>query len=153
MQPGLMARIHRRVKDILADAVKDYESFESYYRFRYETTAVIVMPILCADTHVMVRIAALVLQGVAPHPNLWKRISEINNQYMIGKLCYWDSDQMLTFEHSLLGDDLSRDEFLSILNFITLTADALDERIQEEFGGKRFIECEVFFEEPQDPIK
>lgn len=30
MQPGLMARIHRRVKEILADAVKDYESFESY---------------------------------------------------------------------------------------------------------------------------
>ena len=132
--------VREKIDRYLGEIVTSYEKGADFYRFRYETTAVIVVPMLWAETHVMIRIAAMVLQDLDPQPKLWERIAQANNQYMVGKLCYWPDDRLLTLEYYIFGDYLDREELATALKLIAITADELDEKLQAEFGGKRFVD-------------
>jgi len=139
MNPSLQ-QLANRVERYLDHIVSHYDKGDGYYRFRYESTALIVVPLQWGEQHTMVRIAAGVLLEIDPSPLLWETIARTNKDYLIGKLCYWPEDRSLLYEYFMLGDYLDEEELLTALTMVAYTADHLDDELQKILGGRRIFD-------------
>ncbi len=138
MSENILDTVKTKIQRFLGEMVNTYEVGPDFYRIRYESTALMVRPFVWQEKRVMVNFSCMVLREVPFHPNLWKRIAELNGAYLFGKAVYYADNKLLTWEHYLLGDYMDKDEFLSACSLMATTANDLDDKLQKEFGGKKF---------------
>jgi len=130
-----------KIQRFLGEMVGTYEVGPDFYRVRYESTALMIRPFAQQEKRVMVHFSCVILREMPFHPNLWKRIAELNKEFMFGKAAYYPDDKLLTWDHFLLGDFMDKEEFTSACSMMVMTANDLDDMLQREFGGKKFTDA------------
>jgi len=141
MTEPILDTVKGKIQRYLGEMVGTYEVGPTFYRVRYESTALMIRPFVWQEKRVMVNFSCILLREMAFHANLWKRIAELNRDFMFGKAAYYPEDKILTWEHFLLGDFLDKDEFTSACSLMVMTANELDDKLQQEFGGKKFTDA------------
>lgn len=93
----------------------------------------------------LVRITAPLLRAVDPTPALYEYLAREAPRLWFGNIAVWDDEQnkgklSLTLGHTLLGDYLDEEELRAAMYGILNSADDLDDRMQQRFGGKRWTD-------------
>lgn len=92
----------------------------------------------------LVIITAPVLFDVELTPELYKHVALHADDWLFGSLALWPKEDTntgtLLMRHTLLGDYLDKDELMYAVYGIAGSADELDDQLQAQFGGKRFID-------------
>lgn len=94
----------------------------------------------------LVRISSPILRDVKPTPELYEFIAREAPRSWFGSISVWDDEEnkgmlSLTFGHTLLGDYLDEEELASAMWGVLNSADELDDKLQQRFGGKRWVEA------------
>ena len=97
------------------------------------------------EPETIVCLTAPVLFGVKPTPELFKWIAMEGNNTVFGHLRVMEDHPergglFIQFRHNLLGDYLDEKELEHAIWAVLHTADAIDDELQQRFGGTRFIE-------------
>jgi len=58
----------------------------------------------------------------------------------VGRFSYTPDRRELWFEHAILGDDLQESEIVHALDAVAETADAVDDRLATQHGGRRYLD-------------
>lgn len=93
----------------------------------------------------LVRVTAPLLRAVDPAAALYEYLAREVPRLWFGNVAVWDDEQnkgklCLTLGHTLLGDYLDEEELRAVLYGILSSADDLDDRLQQRFGGKRWTD-------------
>ncbi|MFO1078789.1 MAG: hypothetical protein U1E73_13790 [Planctomycetota bacterium] len=93
----------------------------------------------------LVRITAPLLRDVTPTPALYEYLAREAPRLWFGNIAVWDDEVnkgklALTLGHTLLGDFLDEEELSSAMYGIHNSADELDDKMQQRFGGKRWTD-------------
>ena len=89
---------------------------------------------------------APLLRGVVPTPALYEYLARETPKLWFGSIAVWDDEKdqgklSLTLSHTLLGDFLDEEELSSAMYGVLNSADELDDRMQQRFGGKRWTDA------------
>jgi hypothetical protein len=141
MTESMLDTVKAKIQRFLGELVNTYEVGPDFYRVRYDSTALMIRPFVWQEKHVMVSFSCMVLREMPFHANLWKRIAEMNKDFLFGKAVYYAESKILVWEHYLLGDFMDKDEFMSACSLMVMTANDLDDKLQKEFGGKKFSDA------------
>ena len=95
------------------------------------------------SSRTLVDLSAPVLFGVSPTPELWEYVALNADNWIFGHL--WaakddDGNVTLILSHRLLGDFLDPEELKSAVAGLAITAEEVDDKLAEQFGGRRFHE-------------
>jgi hypothetical protein len=84
------------------------------------------------------RIYSVILRDIpkGQDPGILSRINLINGNLSIGKFVYSQPNSIIGFEHSLLARGLTAQSLAGTVVEMCNWADALDHRLQQEFGGR-----------------
>jgi hypothetical protein len=91
----------------------------------------------------VVLVFAQVLLNVPLTPDLYKYVALHSDDLVFGHLVLAEMDDntgMLLISHTLLGDYLDEDELLYAVYGVAGAADEFDDKLQQQFGGKRFTD-------------
>ena len=95
------------------------------------------------DDDTVVEVVSPVLFDVPKTPELLEWVARSMSKYRFGTFFIVDSDDgnlNLLYRITLLGTYLDLPEFEAAYLFVAITADELDNELQEKFGGERFYE-------------
>lgn len=95
------------------------------------------------DPETLVQIWATVLRDVAPSPELFEWAAREGGGYFFGHVRVVDGEPgsgklRLVMAHTLLGDFLDQRELEAAMYGVLTSADELDDKLKERFGGKRW---------------
>ena len=121
---------------LLEQAVREYEAVGDRYEVPYQSTRVIVHPMEWTRGRTLLRIIAPIIADVDPGPELFERLSGLNNTTIFGK--FYHRDRTVFIEHNLLGESVDTMEFRAALASVAHHADHLDDALQAEFGGHKW---------------
>jgi len=98
------------------------------------------------EPRTLVRIVAPLLRGVVPAPALYEYLARETPKLWFGSIAVWDDEKdqgklSLTLSHTLLGDFLDEEELSSAMYGVLNSADELDDKMQQRFGGKRWTDA------------
>ena len=113
------------------------------FSFRIDSARVFVGVNEWAETHVIVRIFAIVLEGVALTQELKDHVLFEGSSYYFGTLQLETRDDGLVnliFRHNILGDFLDEEELMIACQAVGGFAEEEDDVLQQRFGGQRFHE-------------
>jgi hypothetical protein len=108
------------------------------------STAVFVGVRKFGDEITAVTVTAPVLVGVAITDDLFNFLGRNSGSYIIGRFSVMNPEtsailaSCLVFEHSVLGEHLTKDELLLLCSVIGHTADEVDDSFKLAFGGELF---------------
>lgn len=93
----------------------------------------------------LVHVSSPILWGVDPSPELFEWIARQGSQYYFGRVAAFDDSAnpgkiFLAMLHTLLGDYLDEEELKAATWGVLMTADELDDELQQKFGGKRWAD-------------
>ena len=131
-----LVTLREKTKRMLEHAVREYESVADRFEVPYQSTRVIVHPIDWTNGRTLLRIIAPILVDVEPDPELFKKLSELNNTTIFGK--FYVRDRTIFIEHNLLGESVDTLEFRATLASVAHHADHLDDHLLAEFGGRKW---------------
>lgn len=97
------------------------------------------------DGHTLVRLMAPVLRDAPASPELFRWVTTEGQYYRFGTMTAVEHDDGtvdLYFDHTLLGTFLDEDELMVAFGAVITTADALDDELEERFGGKKLFDVE-----------
>lgn len=139
-----LLELRDQVQRILSEGVGSLEvGPEGVLTFRHQSTRVFVN---CREqdldegrTRSLVFITAPILIGVPPTPDLFEYVATNADNWMFGHLSAHPSDSAIDIlmTHTLLGDYLDAEELRTAAFGIALTANDLDDELQQRFGGTR----------------
>ena len=130
-----LLKLIERTEQLLGQAVRDFSRVGDRFEVPYQSTRVIVHPIDWSPGRTLLRVIAPVVLGVKGTPELYQRLSDLNNTTIFGK--FYFMDETVWIEHNLLGETLSWEEFRAVLASAAPNAEHLDEALMTEFGGRR----------------
>jgi len=144
------AIVKEKVQRILIDDLDlSVRLMSDGYQVAYDSTAANIEIIEQGDTdenrRVVIRIWALIVRDVPGTPELFKWLAEEGGHYIFGS-CTWNPNPaepplgMVSFDYAILGDYLDSEELSTALGAVITVANELDEQLQEQFGGKRFVD-------------
>ena len=98
------------------------------------------------EPRTLVRVFATVLRGVQPSPALYEYIVRQAPTRWFGNIAVYDEQDApgkvyISFGHTLLGDFLDEEELAAAVWNVLGGADELDDLMQKQFGGKRWVEA------------
>ncbi len=128
--------LREKTERMLEHAVREFESVGDRYEIPYQSTRVIVHPIEWTKGRTLLRILAPILVDVDVEPELYKKLSELNNTTIFGK--FYVREQTIYIEHNLLGESVDTMEFRAAFASVAHHADHLDDRLLAEFGGRKW---------------
>jgi hypothetical protein len=131
-----------RVRQMLARMFDGIEvDRDGDFTFRNGSARVFVSVEEAFREHTVVNVRAITNMQVPPSPDLFRYIAT-NNQYTFGALRAVETDDgvMVSFRHTILGDTLDPEELMTAFATVAVTADDVDDEIQQRFGGARFHE-------------
>ena len=82
-------------------------------------------------------------------PELTRFLVEKNNELLFGKFSLDVKNNIIWYEHVLLGNYLDIEELFTALATIALTADKYDEEVSKMSGGKRYVDAEGIVRKPE----
>ena len=111
------------------------------FTVRHESTRAFVSCREWGDKTLVV-VHAPFLGDVPPSPELFKYVATEGGLYHFGHVTAWEQGGTctLSFRHTLLGDYLDGPELEAALVAVAVTANDLDDELQQRFGGRRFHE-------------
>ncbi len=89
------------------------------------------------DNPPLVDVRSPVLTGVTPSEQLYERLSELTNRMPVGRLYYVRDTVWASVP--VFGRDFRPSHLVLAIHVMTGLADELDDRLQQEFGGRRFF--------------
>lgn len=132
------AKVQRMLIEILGSAEVDKGGD---FRISQGSTSGYVSVLDYGDGDFIVQLWAYVLANVPETPELFEWIAKKGNRYFFGSMSFnsWEEDgkvvNHLLFEHNLFANFLDLDELKHALFGVFLTADKLDNELQDLFGG------------------
>ena len=96
-----------------------------------------------APSQAFVHITAPMLRGLTPTNELYKWVAINGTGFRIGCVEAFDNEDgtvFLRYKYVLLADFLDEDELSTAMWAVLYTADSLDDELQKDFGGKRWID-------------
>jgi len=88
------------------------------------------------DNPPLIDVFSPVLTEIEPTERLYRRLSELTNRMPIGRL--YCSNDTVWASVPVMGRDFQASHLMLAVQVMTGLADELDDRLQGEFGGKRF---------------
>lgn len=88
------------------------------------------------DNPPLIDVFSPVLTGIEPTERLYRKLSELTNRMPIGRL--YCSNDTVWASVPVMGRDFQASHLMLAVQVMTGLADELDDRLQGEFGGKRF---------------
>lgn len=94
------------------------------------------------DDETLVRILVPLLREVSPTNELFRHVAYHSHDFHFGRLGLVDRGDTceILFTHTLLGDFIDPEELKSAVGGMLMTAEDLDNELQQKFGGQRFHE-------------
>ena len=111
---------------------------DGLYLFKYGST-VIMVSLFEEDVLSFCRFTSVVLADFEPAPDILKYINQLNCDVLFGTFLLFESDT-LSFSVTLLGNNLSKNEFETTLQYVAEISDDYDDVLQLLTGGKRASE-------------
>ena len=131
-----LVTLREKTERLLDTAVRRFERVGDRFEIPYQSTRVIVHPMDWTRGRTLLRIIAPVVVDIAPVPDLFRRLIELNNTTIFGKF-YMRGDTVF-IEHNLLGESVDKREFRAALASVAHHADHLDDALVAEFGGRKW---------------
>ena len=104
------------------------------------------------EDQVFVHVSSPLLRGLTLTPELYRWVATEGATYDIGCVQLYEINNedgsqsgFLRFAYTLLGDYLDEDELGTALWTVLFTADNLDDELQAQFGGRRWVD-----DDPED---
>lgn len=135
-----VAIVRDKVQRYLIDLLGNIEiDRDGDFHFRNGTTHVFVRVAPFADASTVVSVWAITNADLTPTADLYKFLAT-ENHYRFGSLVCDEQDgkALIRFAHNLLGDFLDPDELKMTVAMVARTADEIDDKIKEKFGGRTF---------------
>lgn len=92
----------------------------------------------------IVRIWAPVVRDLAPTPEFYRWAATEGQKFLFGTVTVVDNEDgskcFVAFDHTLLADYLDPDELIQAVVAVVMTADELDDTVQQKFGGLRYTD-------------
>ena len=110
------------------------------FTFPFESTRVFLGVAPLAEQYSIIDIHAVTNFDVPASDELRRFLLEASSRAAFGhtELAEKDGKALVVFAHRIMGDFLDEEELRSAVSCVALTADRLDDEIQQRFGGKRF---------------
>ena len=134
-------RTRTKLEKLLTEAAGGIQTdSRGLFTFPFESTRVFLGVAPLADKYSVIDIHAVTNFEVPASDNLRRFLLEANSKTAFGhvEVAEKDGKALVVFAHRIMGDFLQEDELRSALSCVALTADKLDDEIQQRFGGKRF---------------
>ena len=114
---------------------------EGDFSLRQGSARVFVRVTPAFEDHTVVRVFAYTNQQVPASPELFHFVATTHS-FVFGNLLAVEFEDGVTviFAQTILGDTLDPDELFTAVVAVAMTADEIDDVIQERFGGNRFHE-------------
>jgi hypothetical protein len=110
---------------------------ESLYVVKQGSTYVLINVVPWGDSRALVRCVSPLVDGLSLDATLSKQLLSLNAQLRFGAFAYVEDDQLLLFQHSILGGaTLDPEELLATVRDVALVSDEYDDRIIARYGGK-----------------
>ncbi len=139
--------VTQKVQRILANAYNDVRLTKTGFSVPYGSSTVFIeIRDWGKDTHgdpqTLVYLWAPLGREVPMTPDLFKWVATTAQEKYFGSAHAYPGDDgkpgSVIFEHTLLGDFLDPMELETAVTMLYFSADALDEIVHDQFGGKRY---------------
>ncbi len=112
------------------------------FHFRHGSAHIFVRVSEWHDEETLVRVWAPTNIGIPPTPELFKYLALEGSNYLFGRLDAIEEEGKVNvyFAHMLLGTYLDPEELKSVAAVVAKTADEIDDKIKNLFGGRVFHE-------------
>lgn len=132
-----LSSLHDFVRSVISDMLEGREPFVDPDGDFVLPAGSSVTFVSVLDEPPCVRVFAVVLREVPDATDIWRVINDINVNLRIGRLI--KVHDAILLEHYLLPMGLSGEELIIVVDNVRATADLLDDRLQNMFGGKLFF--------------
>ena len=130
--------------DVVEKALGKSHAFRVIERGFYvvkQGSSVVMINVLASGANrdrALVRVAAQVVAGVRPEPQLLRQLLILNGKLRFGAFAYEPDGELILFSHALLGGStLNANEVLAAVHDVALVADRYDDHIVARYGGRR----------------
>ena len=97
----------------------------------------VMISVIPWNDHAIVRVVAQMVKGVSMEMDLGLELLRLNARMRFGAFAYLEQDQIVLFQHSILGGEtLDPEELLATIKDVALVSDEWDDVIIEHYGGK-----------------
>jgi len=138
-----VAKTKEKVQKYLTDFLGNISlDRDGNFHFQHGSSHIFVRIRGWNDENTLVSVIAPTNSGIPPSPELFEHIATTADNYVFGHLSATKSDDSVSImlSHNLLGEYLERDELKLAISGIALSADDVDNKIQDLFGGNIFHE-------------
>jgi Putative bacterial sensory transduction regulator len=141
---GDIASVRSKVQQFLTQNFNDVNiDKDGDFSLRHGSTRIFVRTRTREESEITwISLDIPVLFEVKEMPEVFEHVALHADDYVFGHLnaVRTDDGLMIMLSHALLGDYLDEQELLRAVGAMLGTADALDDELQTQFGGKRFHE-------------
>jgi len=129
-----------KVENYLKDIFPDYISFgDDSFTVNYGSSQIMVIVRPFTENETCVEIVSNVVTGANITPELMKFLLNKNAEIHFGAFGLL-FDNTITFQHSIAGTNMDKNEFETSLKAVALISDYYDDEIVSIAGGKRGID-------------
>ncbi len=132
-----LAALRKRIEPILTELLggPPIQDADGDYVFNHETTQVFVAPRAAPGVPVVIRVFAITNIGVSITPELGLFLARLNFGLMFGRFALDVDHRAVWFSETVLGEQVSDEEFRFTVGMVAETASEWDDRIAQMFGG------------------
>jgi hypothetical protein len=113
------------------------------FEFTVDSTFVRVAVFPFGEGRTVIKVSAPVLYDAPVTDELKTYVLENAGSWVFGGFRYFEDEggANVVFQHSILGDYVDKEEFMTSLIAVGATADGLDDELAERFGGRRPLDA------------
>ena len=101
-------------------------------------SSIVMISVIPWEAHAIVRCVAQMVKGVSMEMDLGLELLRLNARMRFGAFAYLEQDQIVLFQHSILGGEtLDPEELLATIRDVALISDEWDDVIIDHYGGQR----------------
>lgn len=136
----LIEQTIQKVENYLKEIFPDYISFgNGSFTVNYGSSQIMIIIRPFTDSETCVEIVSNVVTGANVTPELMKFLLRKNAEIHFGAFGLL-FDDTITFQHSITGTNLDKNEFETSLKAVAIISDHYDDEIIQMAGGKRAID-------------
>jgi len=132
----------RQIESILLRNNLGFTAVGTELRLRF-SSALLIVGVRALGRQALVTVRSPVLRDIPDLTDrhaILGRLNDLNVASHFGKWAYYEEQGLIGLEYDLLGDDLQDEELLTALTTLARSADHVDDRLKDEFGGLRAFE-------------
>ncbi len=111
---------------------------KNLYVVRQGSSYVMINVVAWGEERAILRCVAQMVKGVSMEMDLGLELLRLNARMRFGAFAYIEQDQIVLFQHSILGGEtLDQEELLATIKDVALISDEWDDIIIDHYGGQR----------------